>query len=394
MKKQPQKRLGRGLEGLIGGGLQKPAPAPTVKIDSLRIEPSDTMPDTVQKAKDLTNDLNELLKKTQAEAMEAKTEIFSNAEEIKSEETVAREAAGEVEHPAEPPRVEKPSFPQLSKNTAPAEEKKSGAQGVFMLVQAAHIRLSPFQQRREIAQAAVRQLAESIRSEGLMQPIVVRTVPEGGYELIAGHRRLMACQMIGMEVVPARVVTVADQSAAVMGLIENLQRVDLNPVEEARGYGMLLTDFDLSQEEIAARVGKDRATVANSLRLLLLEVEILGYVAKGQLTTGHAKVLLGLQEGAERVMLARAIVEKALSVREAEALTRRAGNVAASGGSRVKTKRLASDAELSVIKDLERKIVGKLNAPVKIAHGPRGGRVVVAYKTNSELEAILKRMGI
>lgn len=426
MKKEPHKRLGRGLDSLINGGLGKPAQKvtpPEVKIDGLRLEPSDsaknkTTPPPAKKyytekpvkKDELMEDLNDLLKKTQEEAeQEAKEEtkrkeIWSNS--INEEENLSRESAGEVppaDKKMEAPKVEKPNFPNVTPDTPSAQKKDrqkennasvGTGQGVFMLVPVAGITVSPYQQRREISPAAIRELAESIRSEGLMQPIVVRTIPTGGYELIAGHRRLRACESIGMEVVPARVVTVADSSAAVMGLIENLQRVDLNPVEEARGYGMLLTDFNLSQDQIAQRVGKDRSTVANSLRLLLLELEILNYVAKGQLTLGHAKVLLGLQEGSQRVMLARQAVEQALSVRQMEALTRRAGNVAESGGSNVKTKRLASETEIAVIKELQQKLVARLNAPVELKHGHKGGSVKIFYKSNAELEAILKKMGM
>jgi ParB family chromosome partitioning protein len=396
-KNEPQKRLGRGLENLINAGLQKPSP-PSVQIDKVRIE---KMGDAQNKAakdesvapekspivpqnnnvtpftppivsptsqkKDLVKDLNDLLKKTQEEA---------GGDTLKFASDMAVPAPT-----AKTPEAKK------SPSSAPAE-----GQGVFMLLSVKHIRTSPFQRRKEFPAEAQRELAESIRSEGLMQPIVVRMSPEGGYELIAGERRLRACESIGMEAIPARVVSVQDASAAVMGLIENLQREDLNPVDEARGYGMLLTDFHMTQEQIAERVGKARATVANSLRLLMLEPEILGYVAKGQLSLGHAKVLLGLQEGAQRVLLARTAIEKALSVRQMEGLMRKSGDIAAGAG--MKTKRLASEEELAVINDLQKRMVARLNAKVSINHGAKGGRVVLYYKSNAELEGILKRMGV
>ncbi len=402
MKKNPQKRLGRGLDSLISGGVKKDVPQvppPSVQIDKTIIEAKNSSPLPTLKTplqgssalphsvsgnpaapqkNDLVEDLNELLKKTQKEMAEAH-DSFSDEE---------RTAEDEKLRGAQAPKVSRPAFAHL-----PKAQNSSGAsaEGSFALLNAEAIVSSPFQRRKEFSASEIQELAESIRSEGLLQPIVVRALEAGSYELIAGERRLRACRHIGMTLIPARIVSVEDASAAVMGLIENLQRVDLNPVEEARGYGMLLTDFHMTQEEISQRVGKARSTVANSLRLALLENEILGYLAKGQLSTGHAKLLLGLPEGPERVLLARQVIEGALSVRETESLMRRAGR---EGGPKQKTKRLASAEEVASLRELEARMVSRLNAKVKIAHGGKGGRVVVYYKNNAELDGILKRMGM
>jgi ParB family chromosome partitioning protein len=165
----------------------------------------------------------------------------------------------------------------------------------------------------------VAELAESIRQEGLLQPIVVREV-EGRFQLIAGERRWRACKTLGLKTIIARIVQVSESSAAVISLIENLQRENLNPVEESLGYASLMRDFDLTQEAVAERVGKPRSSVANSLRLLQLDREVQGYLSKGMLSVGHAKVLLGLEDGQQRVLLARRVVERGLSVRDTERL--------------------------------------------------------------------------
>ena len=389
--------MGRGLESLINGGLMgnKQPPSPKVEIDSTRIEklPPTSSPKEILKkdSKDLNKEdslkkANDLLKKAKPEA----DDVSAFNDEI-----ILSNSSSEDQNPELNPEVKKATFPQIKpdntqKPSPSAQNNIPSGQGAFMLLPLAAIRVSPFQRRKEFPQAEQRNLIESIRSEGLMQPVVVRPLKEGGYELIAGERRMRACEEIGMEVIPARVVAVENTSAAVMGLIENLQRVDLNPVEEARGYGMLLTDFHMTQEQIAQRVGKDRSTIANSLRLLLLEVEVLGYIAKGQLSVGHAKVLLGLPEGPERVMLARAIVEQGLSVRAAEAMTRKLSH----GGSNVKTKRIASVEEIAVVKELEERLKHNLNTKVSVNHSAKGGKLVVYYKSNIELEGILKKMGV
>src|ERR1700712_5734701 len=172
---------------------------------------------------------------------------------------------------------------------------------------------NPYQPRKEFAADALTDLVESIRAEGLLQPIVVRKVGDK-FQLIAGERRWRAYQQLKIKTIPARVVEASNASSAALGLIENLQREGLNPIEEAHGYASLIRDFDLTQETAAERVGKGRATVANALRLLSLDVEMQGFVAKNLLSVGHAKVLLGVDDGAQRSLLARRIIEEGLSV--------------------------------------------------------------------------------
>ena len=223
----------------------------------------------------------------------------------------------------------------------------------FIEVAVANVEPGKHQPRRNFDDAQLKELADSIRSEGLLQPIVVRRVGDK-YQLIAGERRWRA-----------RVVEASDQSSAVMAMIENLQRADLNPIEEALGYASLLRDFSLTQEAIAERVGKARTTVANALRLLALEREVQGYLAKGLLSTGHAKVLLGLADEAQRVVLARRSLEDGWSVRELE---RQARKLKAATTVR-QPAQAGSEAELNALRDVEKRIAAKLNTRVALKQG-------------------------
>ena len=206
---------------------------------------------------------------------------------------------------------------------APAKTKSSAEDATgnpsFLELPVSKVEPNPFQPRREFEESQLHDLAESIRSEGLIQPIVVREV-EGRYQLVAGERRWRAFKHLKLGKIPARIIQAGDSSSASMALIENLQRENLNPIEESMGYASLLRDFDLTQEQVAERVGKGRATIANSLRLLTLPDEVRGYLSTGLLSTGHAKVLLGLEAKAEQTLIARRIIEEGVSVRGAESL--------------------------------------------------------------------------
>src|SRR3954467_9547578 len=180
--------------------------------------------------------------------------------------------------------------------TAAPAPTSNGAPG-YLEVGVHLVQPSPYQARREIPPEQLTELAESIRSEGLLQPIVVRKTGEK-FQLIAGERRWRAFLLLKIKAIPARIVEASNASSAALGLIENLQREGLNPIEEAHGYASLIRDFDLTQENAAERVGKGRATVANALRLLSLDSEQQGFVSKGLLSVGHAKVLLGIEDTA------------------------------------------------------------------------------------------------
>lgn len=248
-----------------------------------------------------------------------------------------------------------------------------------------------FQPRVHFDEGALDELAASIKAQGLIQPIVVRETGKGRYELIAGERRWRAFQQLKLKTIPARVMTSNDASSASLALIENLQRADLNPIEEAHGYASLIRDFDLTQDAAAQRVGKGRATVANSLRLLALDAEIQGYLGKAMLSVGHAKVLLGVDDGAERVVLARRAIEDGLSVRALEQIVQGHRGGAAAGPGK---KRKMPAAEATALADVEKKLTSHLGARVTLRHAPKNGRIIVEYHGNDDLARVMERMGV
>jgi len=252
---------------------------------------------------------------------------------------------------------------------------------------------SPYQARREIPAEQLNELAESIRSEGLLQPIVVRRHGEK-FQLIAGERRWRAFLQLGIRTIPARLAQASDASAAALGLIENLQREGLNPIEEAQGYASLVRDFDLTQEIAAERVGKSRASVANSLRLLALDPETQGYVAKNLLSAGHAKVLLGVEDSAQRLVLARRVVAEGLSVRSTEKFASSAKASAGAPASGRRRRRGIASADLATVEGIERKLTSHLGARVAILHSAKKGRIVIEYRGNEDLQRILGKIGI
>jgi ParB family chromosome partitioning protein len=261
----------------------------------------------------------------------------------------------------------------------------------YLEVQVHLIEPSPYQARREIAPEQLSELAESIRSEGLLQPIVVRRHGEK-FQLIAGERRWRAFQQLKIRTIPARIVEASDASAASIGLIENLQREGLNPIEEALGFASLLRDFDLTQETAAERVGKSRASVANSLRLLALDAEIQGYIAKDLLSVGHAKVLLGVEDAAVRVILARRVIEEGLSVRLTEKLGK---TVKAPGAGKSAGRKGALPArETAAVENIQKRLSAHLGARVAVIHTAKKGRIVIEYRGNSDLQRILERLGV
>jgi ParB family chromosome partitioning protein len=249
---------------------------------------------------------------------------------------------------------------------------------------------NPYQPRRDFRVEQIAELAESIRAEGLLQPVVVR-VADGRFQLIAGERRWRAFQELKLKTIPARVVEAGNASAASMALIENLQREGLNPIEEAHGYASLIRDFDLTQEQVAGRVGKGRATVANALRLLSLSEEIQGYLGTGLLSPGHAKALLGIEQPEEQLLLARRVIEQGLSVRAAEALVvtwqRRRGKRGPGG-------RAIPADEAAAVADIEKRFSSFLQARVELKHAPKKGRIVIEYRGNDDLHRILEKLGI
>ena len=233
------------------------------------------------------------------------------------------------------------------------------------------------------------ELAASIRTQGIIQPLIVRLRPEGGYELIAGERRWRAAQRAGLHEVPAVVRDVAPEQAFEMALVENLQREDLNPIEEAAGYERLIAEFGYTQEKLADRVGKDRSTVANALRLLRLPEAVRGLVAQGRLSMGHARALLGLESEAAMDRLARRTVSQDLSVRKVEEAVRRersdASGAAKTGSAPAQPSPNARDLAMRLTRALGTRVEVNETAPGQ-------GHLAIHYHSLDQLDALLERI--
>lgn len=247
-----------------------------------------------------------------------------------------------------------------------------------------------YQPRKEMPEGPIEELAASIRSEGLLQPIVVRPVGDG-FELIAGERRWRAFQKLKLKTIPARVIEASDASSAAIALIENLQREGLNPIEEAMGYASLIRDFDLTQERVAERVGKGRASVANALRLLSLERDLQAYLAKGIISVGHAKVLMGLQSPDERRLLAKRIIEAGLSVRATEMELKRLQSRRARSGGNGQSE---NPREQTAILALEKRLMSAWKTSVTVKHTPKKGKIIIEYQGNDDLQRLLEKLGV
>ncbi|PAZ04076.1 MAG: hypothetical protein CAK86_06270 [Opitutia bacterium AMD-G1] len=275
------------------------------------------------------------------------------------------------------------------KPTAPAPVTVAAASPVAPALQLQELLLTsivpnPRQPRRDFDDAQVKELADSIRSEGLMQPIVVRKLKDG-YELIAGERRFRAFKLIGEKTITARILEASDASSAVLALIENLQRADLNAIDEALGFASLMRDFSLTQEAVAERLGKPRASIANSVRLLALDNELQGYVRKGQLSAGHAKALLGIENIAHRVQVARLVIEKGLSVRATEAEVKKLASTK-------KTER--KQAVQTVVADVQKRLASHFASPVSVVRKGTKGSISIPFSSDDELARLLEKIGI
>lgn len=243
-----------------------------------------------------------------------------------------------------------------------------------------------YQPRRDFDEAALKELADSISAQGIVQPVVVRPMEGGGYELIAGERRWRAAQMAGLSEVPAVIREVDDRTAMAMGLIENIQRQDLNAVEEASALHRLLNDFGLTHQQVAEAVGKSRSAVSNLLRLLELDTEVKTLVEERKLEMGHARALLTLDAVAQRAA-AQEVVDKALSVRETEALVKGLQEAKPDEeGPKAKTQPKSDPDVERLIQSLSE----KLGAQIKLQQGRGGkGKLVISYNSLDELDGIL-----
>lgn len=254
--------------------------------------------------------------------------------------------------------------------------------GQMLDIPVEYLQRGKYQPRRDMQEEALQELAESIKVQGVMQPIVIRPIGSNRYEIIAGERRWRACQLAGLEKIPAIVRDVSDEAAVAMALIENIQREDLNAVEEAVALKRLQDEFSLTHQEVADAVGKSRTAVSNILRLLNLCVDVRTMLERGDLEMGHARCLLSLGEDQQR-LLARQIVAKGLSVRQAEALVRHA----------MEDKQKIEIKPSADITQLQERLSEQIGVPVLVQHSAKGaGRLVLKYNSLDELDGILSHL--
>src|SRR3984893_8259330 len=255
---------------------------------------------------------------------------------------------------------------------------------------------SPLQPRKTFHPEQLQELIESIREHGIIQPLIVRKV-EGKWELIAGERRWRAASQLGLKEVPAIVRQASDRDVLELALIENLQREDLNQIEEAHAYQRLGQDFSLRQEDIAQRVGKSRSVVANSLRLLDLHSQVQSYLTQGRLTVGHAKVLLALQNPDEHLKVAELVIRQSATVRMTERLVAAqlpAQDLTRRGKPGARRSHEGSAGVHRAVSHLENRLRERLATHVTIQHGEKKERIEIQYYRNDALERILSLLGV
>jgi len=268
---------------------------------------------------------------------------------------------------------------------ASAEFAQFGPAGVVELPVTV-IRRNPRQPRRAFDPAALEELATSIASVGVVQPVIVREV-EGGFELIAGERRWRAAQKAGFTVIPAIVRTASDVESLELALVENVVRQQLNPVDEAYALKVLLEDLGVTQENLAARVGKSRSTIANKIRLLDLPASVQESLASGALSEGHARALLGLAERGRQLQLARRVLEKGLSVRQVEDEVRRLTDASRPQGARAQS---AFDPEM--VDEIKESFFGLLGVMPRVKGKGSGGVIELPFKDPEELQRLVRRL--
>jgi ParB family transcriptional regulator, chromosome partitioning protein len=276
-------------------------------------------------------------------------------------------------------------------STRPAAPLPESAPGErIQQIELDNLSASPLQPRKEFAPEALQELVNSIREHGIIQPLIVRQV-NGRYELIAGERRWRAAQKLGLTKVPVIVRTANDLEVLELSLIENLQRADLSPIEEAQGYARLAGEFSLRQEDIAVKVGRSRAAVANAMRLLDLHPQIQTWLTQNLISVGHAKVLLGLKTAEDQLFAAETILRRSATVRQTERLVARQLGV-----TRARRKRISANGanNSAALADLEERLQKHLGTRVTLRHGEKQGRIEIEYYGNDDLQRIIGVLGL
>ena len=286
-----------------------------------------------------------------------------------------------------------PAAPAAAPATPPGGPAPADPRERVQQVAVDRISPNPFQPRKDFTDEALAELTESIRAQGVLQPLVVRRRGEG-WELIAGERRWRAAQRAGLATVPVIEREVTDTEALELALIENLQRENLNPIEEALGFRQLIEQFHLRQEEAAAKVGKSRVAVANTLRLLRLPEEVQALVRKGQLSAGHAKAILALEAPEQQKLAASLVLRDGLNVRQAEELVNRllAGATVTDATARPRRGGKAASRDVHLA-DLENRLQARLGAKVTLRYRQGRGAVEIHFYSDEELERLLELLG-
>lgn len=284
------------------------------------------------------------------------------------------------------PPVIKPSAPLPEKSSAPADPRDR-----VQRVPLARVRPCPFQPRKDFPPDALRELADSIREQGIVQPLIVRE--RGGFfEIIAGERRWRAAQSLSLPEVPVIVREADDRAVLELALIENLQRENLNPLEEAQGYAQLIAQFQLKQDEVAQKVGKSRTVVANALRLLKLPTPVQNLLRDGRLSVGHAKVILGLATEKDQKTASEKILRDGLNVRQTEQLVAKIlGRVP---GAAVKPATIAPPTTDAHVADLESRLREIFGTKVQVRYAAGKGSVEISFYSDAELERVLQLLGV
>ena len=243
---------------------------------------------------------------------------------------------------------------------------------------------NPLQPRKTFEPEALDELAASIREHGVIQPLTVRKMPSGFYQIIAGERRWRAARLAGLDEVPVVIIEADDKKAMELALIENLQRADLNPIEEAQGYQQLMQEYGMTQEQAAARVGKSRPAVANAMRLLALPQPVLELVRSGKLSAGHARALLALKTPGEQHAVAQKVIALQLSVRQTEAMCKKM--------SKISTPAPQKPLAVDYLAECQKELSKRLGRGVKIVAGKRKGRVELEYYGEDDLQLLYEAL--
>ena len=249
------------------------------------------------------------------------------------------------------------------------------------------------QPRKRFDDEAISELADSIREHGLIQPLTVRRLASGYYQIIAGERRWRAAKEAGLAEVPVNIIEADDKKVMELGLIENLQREDLNPMEEANGYKTLMDEYGMTQEEVARRMGKSRPAIANALRLLTLPDAVRFLLEQGKLSAGHAKAILAAPAGEAQKKLAQKVVDEGLSVRETETLAKRLAKAAAAPEPVQKSVDPARETYLLHLSDLSKSLTQRLGHKVQFQEGAKKSQMIIEYYSLEDLDDILTKIG-